>query len=171
MTIAAAIISVLGALAGVVLTFLTLPGIWLMLLIALLCDLWRPELYSWWALGAVAATAALAEIAEFLAAAAGSSKSGGTRTGAIAAIVGAIAGMIAGTILLPMLPIIGGVLGGIVGAGLGAIAGERAIERRTWSESWKSGRGAMTGRAISIVVKGAFSIVAAAILIAGAIIP
>ena len=63
--------TVIVALAGIVLTLLTLPGTWLMLLVALLCQLWRPEQFSWWTLGLALLLAVIAEIIEFFASAVG----------------------------------------------------------------------------------------------------
>ena len=47
----AATIVALASLFGVALTLLSFPGIWLMVLTALLCKWWQPELMSWWTVG------------------------------------------------------------------------------------------------------------------------
>jgi hypothetical protein len=167
MFLTAAIISSLAALLGVLLTALTLPGIWFMCLVALICKIWQPGLYEWWTIIVVFALAALAEVAEGLSSAAGSAKAGGTRAGLIGSIIGSIAGLLAGTVLIP-LPILGSIIGGIIGAGLGAFGAERVVSRRTWGDSWRSGRGAAVGRALSTVIKTAFAALAATVLIFGA---
>lgn len=162
--IAAPTVVVLGALSGVALTFLTLPGIWLMVVIALLCEWWSPGLVGWWTLAATAGVAVLAEVAEFLASAAGAGRAGGSRWGAAGSIVGSLAGALAGT---PFLPPIGPIVGAILGAGAGTLVAELAIARRPLGESSKSAAGATIGRALSVVVKGSISVVAAGVLLAG----
>ncbi|MEM0983043.1 MAG: DUF456 domain-containing protein [Planctomycetota bacterium] len=169
MTVFAGVVVVLFALLGVLLTALTLPGIWIALFVALLVELWRPELQSWWVLGSVAAIALLAEVAEFLSSAAGSRKAEGSKKGMIGSIVGTIVGMVVIQIALPV-PIIGAIIGGVVGAGLGAIAGEKLWAKRPWIESWRSGKGAAVGRALSMVVKTAFAVAAAIVLTLGVIL-
>ena len=81
MLLTAGILTTIGALLGVVLTLLTLPGIWLMLLVAMLCTWWQPDLYSLWTLAAVAIIALGAEIAEGLSSAAGSATIAAARGG------------------------------------------------------------------------------------------
>ena len=170
MLLTAGIITTLGAIVGVLLTAVTLPGIWMMLLVALLCQIWQPTLYSWWTLGAVALISVGAEIAEGLSSAAGSARSGGSKQGVIGSIIGSIVGLIAGTILLAFIPLIGSIIGAIIGAGLGAVIAERGLARRTWGESFRSGRGAAVGRALSTVIKTGFAIAAAGVLIVGAFV-
>lgn len=166
----AAIVVTLVALAGVALTLLTLPGIWVMVLTALVCELFVPEVFSWPTLIAALVLAGLAELAEFLASAAGAKKAGGSRSGMIGSIVGGLAGMIGGQILIPI-PLLGAVIGGVAGAGAGAALAERGHAGRTWKESYRSGQGAAVGRVVSIFVKGGFSVVVATLLIAGAWTP
>src|SRR5262245_17860889 len=93
----AAIIVIFGALLGIVLTTLTLPGIWVALLVGVVCQWWRGELLSWWTLGAVGGIGVIAELLELVASAAGAKKMGGTRRGAIGSLIGAILGALAGT--------------------------------------------------------------------------
>ncbi|MEQ8769193.1 MAG: DUF456 domain-containing protein [Phycisphaerales bacterium] len=155
--VSAAVIVIVASILGVGLTLITLPGTWAMLLVALVCKAWQPDLLSWWVLGIAAALALLAEAVEFFASAAGSRKAGGSRSGAVGSILGALGGAIAGTILLAFLPIIGTVIGAVAGAGLGASLAERGVAQRTWGESYRSGRGAAIGRAWSIVIKGAIA--------------
>ena len=165
MLLTAGIICTLAAVLGVVLTLLTLPGIWAMLLVAMLCTWWQPDLYSLWTLGVVAAIAIAAEIAEGLSSAAGSAKTGGSRAGIVGALVGSLVGLVAGTIFLVFIPLIGSIIGAIAGAGVGAVVAERGIAKRPWDESIRSGKGAAVGRALSTVIKGCFAVVAAVVLI------
>lgn len=164
MLLTAAIISTVFALLGVVLTAVTLPGIWLMVLVAMLCTWWQPDLYSLWTLGVVLAIAVTAEIAEALSSAAGSAKTGGSKAGIAGSLVGSIVGLVAGTVLIPI-PVVGSIAGGVVGAGLGALFAERGIAKRSWGESYRSGKGAAVGRALSTLIKTGFAAVAAVVLI------
>ncbi|MEM7622420.1 MAG: DUF456 domain-containing protein [Planctomycetota bacterium] len=171
MSVVAGVIVVLFAVVGAVLTFLTLPGIWIAVFVALLVELWRPELLGWWSLGIAIGLAVLAEIAEFLASAAGAGRAGGSRAGMAGSIIGSIVGLIAGSVVLAFLPIIGSIIGAVVGAGAGAMIAERGVAQRTWKESLTSGQGAATGRAVSILIKGGFAIAVALVLTAGVLIP
>ncbi|MCC5824365.1 MAG: DUF456 domain-containing protein [Phycisphaerales bacterium] len=145
-------IVVLFAWLGVGLVALTLPGMWLAILVALLVDLWRPEVMSTWVIVAAIVLALLGEVIEFTSSAAGSRKSGGSRSGAWGAIVGSFLGLFIGAVLIPV-PILGSIVGAVLGAGVGALAVERGVVHRTWGDSYRSGRGAVTGRALSIVIK------------------
>lgn len=167
MLIAAGVISTIGVLVGVLLTALTLPGIWVMCLVAVVCTIWQPALYSPWTLGAALVLAILAEVAEGLSAAAGSARGGGSRAGVVGSIVGSLAGLVAGTVLIPI-PLLGSILGGILGAGAGAFIAERGVAERGWGDSWKSGRGALLGRSLAIAVKTGFAVVTGIVLIVGA---
>lgn len=158
----AASLVTLAAWFGALLTWVTLPGMWVALAAAAACWAWQPELFSWPTFAGAAALAVLGEVVEFFASAAGAGRAGGTRAGALGSLVGSVAGMVAGAIFLPFLPIIGAILTGIVGAGVGAALAERRWAKRTWDESLRSARGAATGRALSIVAKGAVAIALAA---------
>lgn len=161
-------IVVLFAWLGVALVAVTLPGIWVAVLVAALIDFWRPEVMSTWVLLTAVGLAILAEIIEFVSSAAGSKRAGGSRSGVWGSLFGTVVGLIVGQILIPI-PIIGAVIGGVVGAGLGALFAERGVAGRTWGESWKSGRGAANGRAWSIVFKTAVGMVVAVLLTADAV--
>lgn len=163
-----AAIVVLFAWLGVGLVALTLPGIWLAILVALLVELWRPEVMSTWVLVTAVVLAVLAEVIEFLSSAAGSRRSGGSRSGAWGALIGSFAGIFVGAVLIPI-PILGSIIGAVLGAGVGALAAERGVARRTWGDSYRSGRGAVTGRALSIVIKTGVAAVVAVLMTADAV--
>lgn len=170
MTYVAATIVLIASLAGVALTLLTMPGIWLMIGVAILCALWRGDMFSIWTLAAAVLLGVLAEIVELVASAAGSKKAGGTRAGAIGSIVGGVLGALAGTIFIPV-PILGTLMGAVAGAALGALVGERGISARTWRESAASARGAATGRLVASVAKTALAAVIAVLLSVAAFLP
>ena len=134
-------------------TVLQLPGNWLMVTAVGGFILWggEPSLFSIETLVALAIIAILAEIIEFVAGAAGTRMSGGSRKGALWALAGSLAGGILGTFLLPI-PIVGSVFGACGGAFLGALFGERK-EGKNIRASLRSGGGAATGRLLGIVGK------------------
>src|SRR5688572_14996620 len=144
----AASLVTLASIVGIVLTIVTLPGTWLAVLVAAGCTLWQPELMSWWVVAAAAGLAAIGEIVELFASAAGAKRTGGARSGAIGAVVGGIVGAIAGSFVVP---IIGTIIGAIVGAGVGAALAERGVQKRGWRESAAVGTGAAAGRAVAMV--------------------
>jgi uncharacterized protein len=158
MTIAALLIMLLASVCGVALTLLTLPGVWVILIVALFVQLlWGdPQVYSWWTLGAALALALVGEAVEFFASAVGATSAGGGTSGAVGSILGSLAGAILGSIFIPV-PVAGTIAGAVLGAGLGAILAERHIARRTWSHSYRIGQGAAVGRLISTVVKVAIA--------------
>lgn len=167
--VAAAIVT-LCSFIGVGLTFVMLPGIWFMIAVALLCQIWIPGMFSPWTLISVVVIGILAEAAEFFASAGGAAKAGGSKAGMVGSIVGSIIGLIVGQILIPI-PIIGALIGAVLGAGIGTITSERGIAQRTWSDSYRSGKGAAVGRLLSTVIKTGFACVVAMILVVGAFVP
>ena len=110
----------LFSLAGIALAAVTLPGVWLALCVALLCNLWQPGMFNWWTLGICAGAGALGEIIELAASALGAKKAGGTRAGALSALGGTLIGAFAGSFFF--FPI-GTVAGAVLGAGIGAMIG------------------------------------------------
>lgn len=169
MDIVAGLIVAIAALAGVVLTLLTLPGIWLTLAVALLCWWWMgAAYYSPWTVAAALALGLLAEAVEFFASAAGATRAGGGRSGALGSVVGALIGAIAGSFILP---IIGTIAGAVLGAGLGAVAGERGIRGRSWREAARVGQGAMVGRFIALIVKVVLAAAIGVLLTVAAFVP
>lgn len=141
------------AFAGVALTLLTFSGAWLIVLAAVLANLWQPGTFSWITIGVATALAALAEALEFTMSAAGTRKVGGSRAAAWWSIGGSIMGAIAGTILIPI-PILGTLIGGVLGAGIAAALAERGVAQRSWRDSARAGKGAAVGRLASTIVKG-----------------
>ena len=106
------------AWVGVLLTLLTLPGTWLGVLMAAIAAWWRPEMLSWWTVGAVAGIAFLGELVEMFAGAKGASSAGATKKGSFGAVVGSIVGAILGS---PFLFPLGTIMGAVVGAGSGRV--------------------------------------------------
>ena len=154
---------------------ITLPGNWfiagLTVLFALLVRGPEGMGLNWWCVGVVIGLAALGEVIEFAAGAAGAAKSGGSRRGMVLAVVGAMGGSILGAILGTGIPVplignlIGAVLGGAVGAFGGAYTGEY-WKGKNESERLAIGTAAMIGRVLGTVGKlgiGAIMVVITAI--------
>jgi uncharacterized protein YqgC (DUF456 family) len=161
----AGIILSLGCLIGVALTVLGLPGTWLMVLGALGIEAWRPELLSWSAIITAAVMALLAEVAELAAGAVGAKKAGGSKRAAMGAIVGGVLGGIVGTFVLPI-PIVGTVLGAAIGSGAAAAVLELSVDGRTMEQIRRVGWGAFFGRLVATVLKTAFAVMIATVLVA-----
>lgn len=152
----AAAIVLLASLAGIALTLLTLPGIWLTLLVALLCWAWQPQMFDPWTMLTAFILGVMAELVEFAASAVGAAKGGGTRSGAIGSVAGSLVGALGGSVFIPI-PIVGTIAGGVIGAAAGAVIGERGFAKRSWSESARVGHGAAIGRLVATVVKTGFA--------------
>lgn len=166
----AATVIALFALLGVLLTAITLPGTWLMLLVALACKLVVPESIGWWWLAAAGGLAVIGEIVEFLASAAGAKVGGAGRAGAWGALLGGLGGAILGTVLIPV-PVLNTIAGGVVGAGVLATVLERSRGKKSWRDSSRAGAGAAAGKFVSTLLKAAVAGVMAVVLMAGAVWP
>lgn len=136
-----------------------LPGTWLMVATALLVD-WlastpsRPPMFSIWTLVAVAVLAAAGEVFEFFAGMGGARRAGGTRRGAMGAMVGGLIGAIALSIPVPCF---GTLLGACLGAAIGAVVGE-STGGMPAEQSVRAGMGAGIGRFVGTIVKFAIGV-------------
>jgi hypothetical protein len=142
--------------AWLALVVIGLPGNWLMAVSAVLLNWWgpgraagSPPMFSTGVLIAIAGLALAGEACEFGAGLAGAKQAGGTRRGALGALIGALAGGIVGTFFIPL-------LGSLVGACVGAALGAWALELtggRSQRASLKSGVGAGVGRLAGTLAK------------------
>lgn len=178
-SIAAITVGVLFCLAAAIcllLALLGLPGVWILIAIAVAIDLldgwWlSPEQRPTFSLAAIVASVLLAgvgELVEFLASAAGAKRGGASRGGILGSLVGAFGGSIAGTLLIPV-PLLGTLAGAVVGAFLGAVLGELA-GGSTARGSIRPATGAAVGRVLGTLGKLPFAIAVAAILAVAAFI-
>jgi uncharacterized protein len=135
------------------LTFLGMPGNWFMLMaIALYVYLIPAEssaAFGWNVFILLVALAGLGELVELLAGSMGAAKAGGSRRGAVLALVGSLIGGMAGIFLGLPIPLFGSLLAALLFAGLGAMAG--AILGELWTgrkfdASWGIGKAAFWGR-------------------------
>ena len=135
------------------LTFLALPGNWLMVITTclfawLLAD---EQVFSAYTLVVITGLALTGELVEFIAGRTGAKKAGASGRGARGALVGGIVGAIIGTVLIP-LPLIGTLLGLSLGAAIGAwlleLSGGREMR-----PSLRSGIGAFVGQITGSLTK------------------
>ncbi|TVQ63656.1 MAG: DUF456 domain-containing protein [Phycisphaerales bacterium] len=155
----------MAALFGMALVILGLPGVWLMVVCALLIQWWRPDTYSWWTLGVCLGLALLGEVLDIVASAVGARGAGGTKRSFVGAIAGGLIGAVLGT---PIAPVVGTILGGAVGAGIGAAALDRSKPLHTWRMSARVGQGAAVGRLVSTLIKMVIGAVVGVALVVGA---
>lgn len=158
--------------AGWLLTLMSLPGNWLMVAAAALYAAVVPDASRWdlsWSLvGILALMAAIGELAEGLAAAAGVRKLSGSRRAAILSILGATVGALVGTGAFP-LPVVGTLLGAGIGAMLGDIAGE--VWKGTTTERLQQiGWAAFWGRILGSIAKLIVACAMVAVALAGLVL-
>ena len=148
------------------------PGNWLMVLCAALYSWLMPEAspyaFGWWVVAALAILAGIGELLEMTTSAVGTRKAGGSRKGAILAVVGSFAGSIAGLMLgisIPI-PVIGSLVGALLFAGCGAMLGAYLGER--WDgkenrEAWRVGISSFWARLAGSLIKLLFGLVMIAV--------
>jgi uncharacterized protein len=135
--------------AGLLLTVLGFPGLWLFLAVALVARLvGGGAAPGWAALGIAGGLALLGELVELTTSTRYTRRYGGSRRAGWGALIGGLVGAIVG---VPV-PVIGSVIGSFAGAFLGALIGEftvgrdhRAAGRAAW--------GAVLGRAVATAAK------------------
>ena len=140
---------------------LGLPGLWVMLGIALLYDLMvAGGPIGVGVLAGALVLAVIAEVIEFVLGGRVARRFGGSRR----AEWGAIAGGIIGAVVGVPVPVVGPLLGAFVGAFAGAMVGELSV-RRELRGSTRVAVGALIGRAAAVAVKVAIGCVMAAWLV------
>ncbi|MGN6366692.1 MAG: DUF456 family protein [Phycisphaerae bacterium] len=141
------------SLLGVALNILSLPGNWLIPLLALAFS-W----YTHWRhptptiLGLIVLFLAAAELIELAGSLIGAKTFGASKSATWAALAGAIVGALLGSIFFPPL---GGLIGAVLGAVLAAWLTE-LLKKRPHKQALKSALGAALGRATGLVVKITF---------------
>ncbi len=154
---------------GWVMTLMSLPGNWLMVLVVaiyawLVPAEWRGDV-SWTVVLVVFLLAIVGEILETLAVAVGTSRAGGSRRAALLGLCGSLGGGLIGALVGVPIPVVGSLVGAVLfaaaGAAFGAYVGE-AWKGRTSDESWKVSQAAFVGRLLGTMAK----ILAASVIIA-----
>ena len=176
MTMTSLLVAVaVGVLGGgcLLLTLLTLPGNWLLVLVAVGAQVWAMIAggdlpYSGWTLGALVALAVLGELAEAGMGAAGAKAGGARSRGAWGAVAGSLVGAMAGTVALAFVPVVGTLLGALGGAALGAVVGELTYGDRDAASVVRPATGAAIGRFAGILVKFAIGVVMWVVAVAAA---
>jgi uncharacterized protein len=150
---------IMALVAGWCMTMLSMPGNWVIVAaVALFAWLSPPDTFdiSWTVVAVLVGLAIVAELLELAASALGAKRAGGSRRGAVLAILLSIVGALGGATAGSVIPLVGNLIGAIVGAGIGALAG--AMLGETWkgrslAESWKVGQGAFWGRIFGALAK------------------
>ncbi len=172
LTLLSALCLVALLLIGWVLTLLSLPGNWLIVVATALYSWLIADTSTWdisWTLVIVLAVlAGLGEAIELIAAAAGVQRLGGSRRSALLSGVGSIIGAILGTAWIPV-PIVGTVFGACLGALGGAMFGE-SWKGRQIDHNWQVGLAAFWGRLLGSMAKILIASVLVTVTLAGLLI-
>jgi uncharacterized protein YqgC (DUF456 family) len=155
------------------LNLLGLPGNWLIVAATVLYAWLAPGApdgsLRWWIVAVVTGLAILGEIVELAASATGVKRVGGSRRGALLALVGSLFGAAAGLFVGVPIPVVGPVVAALVFAGLGALAGAMLGELsagRSLAASWTVGRAAFWGRLFGTLAKTLIGAVMAGVAVA-----
>jgi uncharacterized protein len=147
-------------LAAWFLTLVGMPGNWLMVAAVVVYVLLVPHegrlAIGWTTVTILVVLATLGELLEFLAGALGAAKAGGSKRGAVLALVGSLVGGIAGLFIGLPIPVVGPVLGVVLFAAMGAFAGAVLGEQwkgRELGQSLRVGQAAFWGRLLGTVAK------------------
>ncbi len=145
------VIAALLCISGVVLSCLSLSGMWLALAAAVLAALTTDGTFpGLWTVIVFAALSALVEVAEFAAVAWGVKRRGGSKLAGVMAVVGSMLGLALGS-FIPV-PILGNLIGMLMGSFGLVFAVERHRLRRT-GEAASIAWGAVLGRVFMIALK------------------
>lgn len=160
MSILYAILLLLVLLAFWLLTVAGVPGNWLMVAATAIYVWLIPDdaaaSLGWGVVLAVALLAAFGELLEAVAAALGVAKAGGSRRGAVLALLGSLAGGLVGMFVGLPIPLVGPLVAAVLFAGIGALLGALLGEQwkgRDLDESWAVGKGAFWGRLLGTLGK------------------
>lgn len=166
----------LVGLGCMILIVFQLPGVWILLALALLIEVFDgwylteepPVTFGWWVLGLGLGLAALGELIEFVAGMMGAKKAGSSRRGMWGALIGGIVGAF---LLAVPIPIVGALIGAIVGTFAGAFLAEMTVHEATVRGSVKPAMGASIGRILGTAGKLAVAISVWVILTFVAFVP
>jgi len=160
MTFLWALLLVLVLVAAWPLSLFGLPGNWILVAAVALYAWLIPAdglcTFGWGVVGAVAVLAAIGEVVELMAGAAGTKKVGGSRRAAVCALIGSIAGGLLGMFVGLPIPVVGSIIAAIffapAGALVGAVWGESTTGRDP-KETWQVGMAAFWGRLFGTLAK------------------
>ena len=147
-------------IVGWLMTWMGLPGNWLIVLAAAIYMLLVPQdlriALGWIPLAAIILLAILGEIFELIAGALGVAKAGGSRRSSILALIGSMLGAMLGLVIGVPIPLIGSLVAAVIFGGLGALVGAALGEGwkgRTFDESLQVGQAAFVGRVLGTGAK------------------
>ena len=173
MGIAWAIVLVLVLLIGWASNLFGLPGNWLNVAAAAVYAFLIPAgqrlSMGWLVVAVILVLAILGELIEWIAGALGVAKTGGSRRGAVLALVGSMIGGIVGAFVGIPIPLVGPVIGILLFASLGALVGAVIGEKskgQDWSASFHVGHGAFWGRLMGTLGKILFGFFIVAVAVA-----
>ena len=158
------------SLLGLGLAFLTLPGIWMIIFLAIVYAVLTDFAYIGWpSIVVIFVLGILAEVLEFVAGGAAATAAGGSRRSVVGAVLGGFIGAVVGT-FIPV-PIVGTLIGIVAGTFLGAAVAERS--KGSSIEKIRDVAGAATkGRVIGMLLKLPFAVLILAwVLIAALPLP
>ncbi len=154
--IALCVVAVLGWLTQLV----GLPGNWIVVVAAALYAAWFPGderlALSWNTVAALFVLAVLGEVIEFVAGAMGVTKAGGSRRGALLALICSLVGGVIGLGVGVPIPVVGSLAAAILFGGLGALVGAfigESWKGRDFDTSLQIGRAAFVGRVLGTLGK------------------
>lgn len=135
------------------LTFLFLPGNWIMVITTIVFAWWQWDArpFSAPTLVIIVLLALIGEVVEMFAGVGGARRVGAGGRGAIGALLGAMLGAIVGTFVIPI-PLFGTLLGACLGAGLLSGLMERQTGMRP-DQSFRTGMGAGLGVLMGMTTK------------------
>ena len=137
-------------------TIVGLPGGWLLLLGAIVLEVFDvslslgPTTFGWWVIALAGGIQIGSEIVEFAAGALGAKYGGASKRGMWGSVFGGIAGAIFGTFLIPI-PLFGSLLGSVIGSFGVAYAVE--LKELDNKDAIKSATGAALGRTVGALGK------------------
>ena len=157
--------------AAVGMSFLLLPGNWIMVITTVLFAGWQWDArpFSSATLVVIVLLALVGEVVEMFAGMGGARRAGAGIRGAIGALLGAVTGAIVGTFAIPI-PLIGTLLGAGLGAGLLSGLMERQAGKRP-DESVRTGIGAALGTLVGMTTKVGIGAVIWLIIVIAALVP
>jgi uncharacterized protein YqgC (DUF456 family) len=173
MTFLWALLFFLAALVFWSLNLVGLPGNWMIVgatvLYAGLISKGDGGNMRWTAVAIVTSLALVGELVELGASATGVRRVGGSRRGAVLALIGSVGGAMTGLFVGVPIPVIGSVIAALAFAGLGAFLGAMFGEYtagRSLADSWKIGLAAFWGRMFGTFAKTLIGAVMAGVAIA-----
>ena len=139
------------------------PGNWLIVLAAAVYAYFGPDAgrldVRWYTVVALLVLAIIGELIEFMAGALGAKRVGGSKRGAVLALIGSVIGAIIGVFVGVPVPVIGQLVAALFFASVGALCGALLGEQwkgKELEEAWRVGKAAFVGRLLGTLGKFMF---------------